>query len=307
MNNAPMTTKLADIARGQFGLVSRAQALKVVTPNQLRHLLATRRLEPVRRGVYRAAGAPENWHQQLLAACLACPRAVASFTAAAALWMLQGHVEPDALELTVPDARRVRLDGVMVHESKVWSSSDVTQKHGIPVTSVARTLCDLTAVSEPRAVELALDDALRRKLVTLADVRRVATALDTQGRRRGTVVRALLADRQPGFDPGGSPQEVRLAKLLVGAGLPAPVAQHTFPIAGRRYRVDLAYPDQGVVIEYDGWDFHTGHGVFHGDRARGNELELLGLTVLRFTSKSSDELVVAQVREALTRRGWRAA
>lgn len=287
--------------------MSHPQALTVVSANQLRRLLASRRLEPVRRGVYRAAGAPESWRQCLLAACLACPRAVASVTAAGAVWELAGFVEPGELEITVPDARRVRLDGVTVHQSEVWGPGHVAVKHRIPVTSVARTLCDLTACASPRVIEHALDDALRRKLVSLRSVRRVAHALDTKGRRRGTTMRTLLGERQPGFDPGGSVQEVRVAKLLVAAGLPAPVAQHPVRVGGRVLRVDLAYPELGIVIEYDGWDSHRGHGVFHGDRDRGNELELRGLTVLRFTSRSGDERIVTQVRRALVDRGWRAA
>ena len=51
--------------------------------------------------------------------------------------------------------------------------------------------------------------------------------------------------------------------------------------------VDLAYPDvHGVVIEYDAWDFHRPRTVFEPRScARQPSVELLGLTVLRFTSR----------------------
>ena len=212
-----------------------------------------------------------------------------------------GLPEPVGIELTVVRSRRVRLDGVIVHQTDRLGSRDVTTKHGIPVTTVARTLCDLTADHHVGVLAALVDDALRRKQVTLAGLRRVAEELDGRGRPRCTVMREILADRQAGFDPGGSAQEVRVAKLLVAAGLPAPVPQHTFRIGGRSYRVDLAYPNSGVVIEYDGWDFHSGRRAFHGDRARGNQLELLGLTVLRFTSAFTDAQIVADVRSALER------
>jgi hypothetical protein len=214
--------------------------------------------------------------------------------------MLAGSA-PDRIEVTVEGSSRVRLDGVVVHQSAVWGARHVTTAHGIPVTSVARTLCDLAIDNAPRFVERAVDDSLRRKLVALHELRRVADELDGQGRSRCTVMRALLEARMPGFDPGGSAQEVRVVRLLVAAGLPAPVPQHTFRIGGRAYRTDLAYVDQGVVIEYDGWDFHRGRAAFDGDRARGNQLELLGLTVLRFTSSSTDAQMVADVRAALAR------
>ena len=293
-----MTSDLAAIARRQFGLVSHRQALTVVTVGQLKRLLASRRLEPVRRGVYRAAGTPENWHQHLLAACLASPGSVASFRSAAALWLLP-ELDSDSLEITVVGTRRVRLGGVIVHESQVWGSGHTATKYGIPTTSVARTLCDLTAVVPPAVVEHAVDDSLRRKLVSLSQLRRIADALDGKGRRRCTVMRTVLEDRLPGYDPGGSAPEVRIGKLLVARGLPSPLPQHRIRIGNRTVRVDLAYPDHGVVIEYDGWDSHRPRTAFNRDRARGNELELLGLTVLRFTSASSDAKIVETVGAAL--------
>jgi very-short-patch-repair endonuclease len=79
------------------------------------------------------------------------------------------------------------------------------------------------------------------------------------------------------------------------------VQQHRVRVNGRTVRIDLAYPDALIAIEYDGWDFHRTRGAFDLDRARANELELLGWTVLRFTSASSDQVVVDTVRAALSR------
>jgi len=291
---------LAPIARRQYGLVTRAQAVGVLRAAQVRQLLATGRLEPVRRSVYRVAGAPESWHQVLLAACLARPGSFVSFRAAAALWQLPGFDE-GVLEVTVEGANRARLDQVIVHQTEVWAPDHGCSRLRIPTTSAARTLCDLTGVAHPRTVERAVDDALRRKLTSLRSLRRVAAALEGHGRSRCTVMRDLLAARRPGFDPGGSPPEVRIARLLVGAGLPEPEPQARFRSRGRTFRVDLAYREHGVVIEYDGWDHHSPRTAFDGDRARGNDLELLGLTVLRFTSASSDDAIVRTVRAALSR------
>jgi hypothetical protein len=167
------------------------------------------------------------------------------------------------------------------------------------VTSVARTLCDLTAVAAPSAVERAVDDALRRKLVTVRQLTGSAAILEGQGRMRCTVMRAILAARGTTYNPGGSPPEVRIARLLQSAGLPAPVPQHALRVDGRTRRVDLAYPDLGLVIEYDGWSHHSTRSAFNDDRARANGLELLGLTVLRFTSASTDDDIVRTVRRAI--------
>ena len=72
-------------------------------------------------------------------------------------------------------------------------------------------------------------------------------------------------------------------------------------IGAKRYRIDLCYPDAMVAIEYDGWDFHKGRRAFDLDRARANDLVVVGFQVLRFTSKSTDEAIIATVDAALGR------
>jgi very-short-patch-repair endonuclease len=171
----------------------------------------------------------------------------------------------------------------------------------VPVTSVARTLADLSRFLPPWTLGPAVDDAVRRGLVTLTAYQRVARDLSARGRRRSTVTREVLDAR---IDPGPyeSAAERRIARLLVRAGLPRPVSQHPVRVAGRTFRIDLAYPDAMVAIEFDGWSFHGSRDAFDRDRVRGNALEVLGFLVLRFTAASSDEDIVAAVRAALQRR-----
>lgn len=292
--------RIASIAREQHGLVTTAQAQERLRPGQIDRLVRTSRLEVVRRGVYRIAGAPETWEQLLLAACIARPGSYASFRAAAALWELQDF-DRTVLEITVEGSLRARLHGVVVHESTVTGPAHLDTRRGIPVSSVARTLCDLTAFAPPWKVERAVDEALRKKLVSLRTLAKVAEDLAGRGRRRCTVMRDILQHRAPGYHPGESDPERRIAEVLVRAGLPAPVAQHWVTVAGRRYRIDLAYPQYGIAIEYDGWDHHKGRQAFDGDRARANDLVVAGLTVLRFTSRSSDQVVVDTVTAAIAR------
>jgi hypothetical protein len=291
---------IAPIARTQHGLVTTTQVQRQLRPGQLDWLVRTAKLEPVRRGVYRTAGAPETWLQHLMAACLARPGSYASFRTAGALWDLQGF-ERRELEITIPGSSRARLDGVIVHESRVAGPRHVTVLERIPVSSPARTLCDLTAVVRPWMVERAVDEALRRKLVSLRALTTIADELAGRGRRRCTVMRGILEHRSPGYDPGESDPERRIVDLLVRAGLPAPTSQHRVSISGKRYRIDLCYPEQRIAIEYDGWEFHRGRRAFDHDRARGNDLVILGFQLLRFTSKSSDQTTVDTVRAALTR------
>jgi len=115
-------------------------------------------------------------------------------------------------------------------------------------------------------------------------------------------MRAILEARATGLRPGDSHPEVRVTKLLIAAGLPRPVQQHELRVNGRTVRIDLAYPEFLIAVEYDGWEFHSTRSAFDRDRARANELELLGWTVLRFTSKASDTTIIRTVGAALARR-----
>jgi very-short-patch-repair endonuclease len=292
---------LAAIGRRQHGLVTRAQALAVMSPSTLDRWIRARRLEPIRRGVYRMAGAPETWEQQLLAACLAAgPEARASFGSAAALHGFEGFSRA-GLEITHFGSRPSPMDGVVIHETSVFDVGHLTRVAEIPVTSTARTLCDLTAIARPWLVERAVDDALRRKIVRLADIVVVAERLAGRGRHRCTVMREILDRRQPGYHPGESDPERRIAELLVRAGLPEPTKQYQVEVGGRRLRIDLCYPEHKIAIEYDGWEWHSGRRAFDEDRARANQLVLLGFVVLHFTSKSSDQTIVDTVRGAIQR------
>jgi hypothetical protein len=288
------------LARRQHGLLTRAQLLAVITEHQLEHATRTGEFELVRRCVYRVGGAPWTWDQQVLAACLAGRTGtVASFRTAARVWGLPGALDDDPLEVTTPTRRRVRMPGVRVHDSFILGGWHTAVRHAIPVTSPARTLCDLTACWRPWEVERAVDDALRRKLLTLQRLEAVFLDLAHRGRRRSTVMRAVLEARLPGFDPGDSPMEAKVLRWIVGAGLPLPVQQHRVRIDGHTYRLDLAYPDLKIAIEYDGWDWHSRRSSFDGDRARQNPLELAGWLVLRYTSRSTKRIVVADISEAL--------
>ena len=259
-------------------------------------------MENVRTGVYGAAGAPTTWEQLLLAACLAGgPNAAASFQSAAWLWRLKGFEVPDALEITVPRGRRARLPGVIVHDTTVSGRLHVVRHQGIRVTTVARTLCDITACRGPLEIARSLDNALRRRLTTLTLVARVFRELATKGRRRSTVMRKLLDDRAAGPDLGDSDAEARIARWLIAAGLPRPVQQHRVRVGRRTYKLDLAYPNRRIGIEYDGWPTHGTRSAFDADRIRDIDIEDADWRILHFTSNSTRNFVVERVRRALAK------
>jgi len=217
---------------------------------------------------------------------------MASHRSAGELWAIRGIVA-ERPEITVPAPMWARLPGVRSHQSGRLPCSRVTTYDGIPVTTPARTLADLSSCVTPRFLASLVDQCLRRNLTDLGTLRAVYDELD--GCVRGlAALGAALEARQPGYEPGESLGEIELAELLVRAGLPAPVQQHQVIAGGTVYLLDLAYPDRRLGFEYDGWEVHGTRSAFEHDRARDNALAAAGWTILRYTSgMSSNQLADA--------------
>jgi hypothetical protein len=119
------------------------------------------------------------------------------------------------------------------------------------------------------------------------------------------VLREVLETRALGDAINDSVLEARFARLCQLWGLPAPLAQFAVLSAGRWRRIDFAYPDLKIAIEVDGFGPHSGRKAFEDDRARANELEIMGWLILRFTWNQvtkKESWVAAKVREAIALR-----
>jgi hypothetical protein len=191
---------------------------------------------------------------------------------------------------------------------------DVTSLYGMLVTTGVRTAFDLGR-RLPRADALvALDALLRHRTCTRAQLTAYVDA--HPGRRNVKQVRALVALAEP---LSASPMESRLRLLLHDAGLPKPVPQYkiyetpapgstgsTGSAGGGRFigRVDLAYPELKIAIEYEG-DHHRERATFRKDVHRFNALRAAGWLALRFTAddvlQRSGQLVQT-VRQAIAER-----
>jgi hypothetical protein len=290
-------------AAEQYGVIDAEDALRNVSEQQVRYAVRDGRLEPMfaKTGTYRFSGTPEHWEQRLYAACRATG-GVASHRSAARLWGIS-YVPAVRLELTVPAHQVVRLDGVRAHRSNRLLSSHITTYAGIPVTTGARTVVDLSAVVGDQTLERAVNDALRRGVTTIDELCTCFEELAGRGRRRIAHLRPLLADRVHGFHPGANDGELRVVQWVVEAGLPRPAQQVWVVAEGKRYCLDYAYPAWKVGFEWDGWDDHGMRQAFDYDRARRNDLELAGWLMLQFTSRMERNVVVDRVAKALAQRG----
>ena len=236
-----------------------------------------------------------------MVACLAWGvGAVISHRAAAAFWRLVGFAQ-SPVELTVPKTRQRQRLGV-VHRGLLLPR-DVTVVDAIPVTTPVRTLLDIAATAAPERVEEALDDALRRRIVTIPQLRRRLRDIARQGRPGVTAIRSMLEARDASSAVPESVLETRLLNLLKRHRLPAPLGQ--YPIhdeTGLVGRIDFAWPDAKLALEGDGFRWHSGRSRFESDRLRRNRLTLLGWRVVHvtWTQMNHDPDSVAEaVRRAL--------
>ena len=66
--------------------------------------------------------------------------------------------------------------------------------------------------------------------------------------------------------------------------------------------IDIAFPEDQIAIELDGWAWHSDVERFRRDRQRQNALVLAGWTILRFTwhdLTDRPKAVVAEIQSAL--------
>lgn len=286
LTRKPLGRRLACLAATQHGVFTKAQALDAgATETLIKRRCASGQWERLHPRVFRIAGSPPTWRQSLIAACFAWgDGVVVSHRAAAALWRLPGF-EPGFVELIVPRGRRrTHSHGIVAHRLPMLPIADISLVEEIPVTAVARTLIDIAAIAAPDILEEAMDDALRRGLVSLPRLRWRLSELGRSGRPGIVVMRALLAARESSSAVPGSVFETRLLRILLEAGIPKPTLQH--PIRdGRRTVavVDFAFPAAQLAIEADGYRWHSGRARWEHDLARRNILTSLGWRVVHIT------------------------
>jgi very-short-patch-repair endonuclease len=78
-----------------------------------------------------------------------------------------------------------------------------------------------------------------------------------------------------------SPMESEARLVMIDHGLPTPTLQ--FEIvdrSGRTWRVDFAWPDLKVAVEYEGFDFHSSPDDLRRDRQKRAALHELDWTVI---------------------------
>jgi hypothetical protein len=237
----------ARLATRQCGVVGRAQLLALgYTRREIDARVAAGRLINLYRGVYAVGHEAVSDRGRMTAALLAAgPDAALSHRTAAFLWKLIPSMPPFA-EVTCTHRRPRNRRGLTIHEAKTL---DTTRRHGLHVTTPLQTVRQLHGPEADRA------------------------------RAEALVLGLIPRSADDHAEPTRSELEDRFLPVLRAAGLPKPVVGDR--VLGRI--VDFHWPDQGVIVETDGWGAHGHRAVFEDDRARDAALQAAGLVVVRFT------------------------
>lgn len=210
-------------------------------------------------------------------------------------------VDPDIpIELNFTNNRCPR--GIVTRRETLLAS-ELTHRGGLPVTTITRTAFDLARRATGRRGIADLDALANATRFRDSDVLEIADAHPhLRGVRRvPSVLSAVDAGAQ-------SPQETYLRLHLVNAGFPRPTTQ--IPVArpcGRRYFLDMGWPDIKVAVEYDGEHHRTSRTAYTIDVERQDYLISLGWIVVRVLADHRRADVISRVQRAWEARSTRAA
>jgi very-short-patch-repair endonuclease len=235
------------------------------------------RLHRKYRGVY-AYGLPYLAREgEYMAALLAAgDGAVLAGMACAAHLRLTKWVARE-IDVLVPKPRKSQ-PGFRARTCRNLGPLDIVIIDRIPVTTVARTLVDLTDSKEADDLAFMIHEAAYLGKFSLEATR--AAMARANGRRNLGVLEDALQLHLTGSAGSRSRLEKRFRRLVRGAGLPAPRSN----IEVNGFEVDFYWP--GLCVEIDG-GHHARQRSRVDDRIRDAALRAAGYVVLRF---SEDDL-----------------
>lgn len=209
------------------------------------------------------------------------------------------------VHVLVPYARKLaKRPGIVVHQG-VIGEHEVQEIAGLRAmildVAVAEVLCrgdrwDALACADQAFASMPEADRPEFRATIEANV---LGRRDSRGRRRARVLLELASGRPE------SPPESWILLVLTDGGLPVPICQHpVVDLWGRElYRLDFAWPELRIAVEYDGYEAHEGRE--DRDAAREEDLRRRGWTIIRATSADlrNPGRLIAEVKAAFMTRG----
>jgi very-short-patch-repair endonuclease len=298
--------EIQQIAKSQHGVISRLQLQDLrVSRFQIKRRVHSGEWVRELPGVWRLSWAEPSWMQKVWCASLwGGTEALISHRAAARLWELDG-IKFEGIELTSAHRLRTKLQWLSPHQTDALPREMRRMKNGVPLTSPARTLVDLAGAVDDRTLQRALEYALRRRMVSVPAIRRILRFVPERG-RGGTGRLARLLEGGVGHAETQSELERQAFDLFRRFRLPKPACQYDVIAGDRRLAVvDFAWPRLKVIVEAEGFQFHSGREAWESDIARYNALVIHGWKVLRLTHadlQDRAEAFASSLAKAITAR-----
>jgi very-short-patch-repair endonuclease len=254
--------RVALLAGRSHGVVTRAELLAAgVTKAEIDGRLRTGSLIAVLRGVYRVGHRAPSLDARYMAAVKACGEgALLSGLAAAHLFgLVRGTAPPP--EVSARTERRIK--GVQVRRVRRLGKGDGTVRRGIPVTTVPRTLIDLSSL-------LSFDELA--KAAHEATIRYEITKVGKAPQR----LKAILEGDAP----------ILLSRLERGFRARLRERRFELPITNRpagAHYVDCRWPGRKLIVELDSYKFHKTRHAWEQDRERERDARRRGDLLRRYT------------------------
>ncbi len=259
----------------QHGNVSRQQLIKLgFGPTAIAGRVQGGELHRSHLGVYSLGRPAATALERAAAALLACgPTAALSHSSALALWGLRSRW-PSRFDVTVTVDRRP--SGISVHLCRTLIRRDFRTRHGIRVTSPARTLLDCAPGLTDRALARAVNDMLLAKQLRPDQLQDII-------RRNPKVPGAPRLRPFAGGDTGPTRSELEDAFLAFCKRFKLPRPKVNIKIG--EYEVDFYFEAARLIVELDGYAYHSDRTAFERDRTRDLDAKADGRETVRITHR----------------------
>ncbi len=283
------------------GVFTRARALSNgLTPRQFRTGVANGDWLPYR-DVWIMAAVPRTSRTVMRSVVLrAGPDA--RLTAETALTLYGFDSDHGCVRVSVPETTNRRLPGTVILRDHDRSGTG-GEIGGFLVMTRTRSIVGALRIADSRHGRKLLDEVVRRGWISGRELQ--VWCMRLRGHRGLPALRARLDDLESGTR---AESERVLGRIMRGAG-----------IRGWEFNVEIRTPtglligvgdcvnvELQIVVEVDGWAWHTSADRFQRDRTRQNQLVHAGWAVLRFTWTDLTERpanVIAAIKEEIARAG----
>jgi hypothetical protein len=166
-----------------------------------------------------------------------------------------------------------RRPGIKTHQASL-ARSDIRRHLGIRVTSPARTIFDVAPRLTDKALTRAINELRIKRLLKLEHLAELAARLP---RHPGTSRIAPLIETPKG--PTRSAFEDMFPAFAERFDLPP----YELNARAAGYEVDVLFPQQRVIVELDGYEFHSTPRAYENDRERDANTLAAGFETVRMT------------------------